>query len=100
MATIGVYNNIIISLITKIRINEFVRRPVYFINIIIILSGIYKIIPINEYYGKTLYLFINRNLLFESNYLNYLNIYVYVINSTITQILVKNNTENEVQLKK
>ena len=96
MAIIRIYNNIIISLITKIRANEFIQRSVYFINIIIILSEIYKIIPISGYYGKILYLFINRDLLFKPNYLDYLNIYVYVVDSTITQIFVKNNTKNEV----
>ena len=84
VATIRIYNNIIIFLITKIRINEFVRRPVYSTDIIIILFGIYKIIPINEYYGKILYLFIDRDLLFELNYLDYFNIYVHVIDLTIT----------------
>ena len=100
MAIIRIYNNIIIFLITKIRANEFVRRPIYFINIIIILPGIYKTISIGGYYGKILYLFINRDLLFELNYLDHFNIYIYVVDSTITQIFVKNNTENEVQLKK
>ena len=96
MAIIGVYNNIIIFLITKIRANEFVRRLIYFINTVIILSEIYKIIFINEYYGRILYLFINRDLLFEPNCLDYLNIYAHVIDSIITQIFVKNNIENEV----
>ena len=96
MAIIRVYNNIIISLIIKTRANKFVRRPVYFINTIITLPEIYKIISINNYYGKSLYLPIDRDLLFELNYLNYFNIYVYVIDSTITQIFVKNNTKNEI----
>ena len=100
VAIIGIYNNIIIFLIIKTRVNEFVRRLIYFINTVIILSEIYKIISISGYYGRILYLFINRDLLFEPNCLNHLNIYVYVIDSTITQIFVKNNTENEIQLKK
>ena len=100
MATIGVYNNIIISLIIKTRANEFVRRPVYFINTVIVLFGIYKIISIGGYYEKILYLSTDKDLLFELNYLDHLNIYVYVVDSTITQILVKNNIENEIQLKK
>ena len=74
MATIRIYNNIIIFLIIKIRINEFVRRSIYFINTIFILPEIYKIIFISGYYGKALYLFINKNLLFKLNYLDYLNI--------------------------
>ena len=96
MAIIRIYNYIIIFLITKIRVNEFVRRLIYFINTIIILFKIYKIIFINEYYERILYLFIDRDLLFESNYLDYFNIYIYIIDLTITQILVKNNIENEI----
>ena len=100
VAIIGIYNNIIIFLIIKIRVNEFVRRLIYIINTVVILPGIYKIIFISGYYGRILYLSINRNLLFEPNYLDYFNIYAHVIDSTITQIFVKNNIENEVQLKK
>ena len=96
MATIRVYNNIIIFLIIKTRINKFVRRSVYFINTVIILFGIYKAIPIDGYYGKSLYLSINRDLLFEPNYLDHFNIYAHVIDSIITQIFVKNNTKNEI----
>ena len=96
VTTIKIYNNIIIFLIIKTRANEFVRRPVYFINTVIILFGIYKIIFIGGYYGKILYLFINRDLLFEPNCLDHFNIYAHVIDSTITQIFVKNNIKNEI----
>ena len=96
MATIRIYNYIIIFLIIKTRANKFVRRPVYFINTVVILPEIYKIISINDYYEKFLYLSTDKNLLFKLNYLNHFNIYAHVINSTITQVLVKNNTENEI----
>ena len=96
MVIIGVYNNIIIFLIIKIRINEFVRRLIYSTDTVIILLEIYKTISINEYYGKTLYLFTDKDLLFELNYLDYFNIYAHVIDSTITQIFVKNNIKNEI----
>ena len=99
VAIIKIYNNIIISLIIKTRVNEFVRRSVYFINTVIILFGIYKTISIGGYYGRILYLFTDKNLLFKLNCLNHLNIYAHVIDSTITQIFVKNNIENEIQLK-
>ena len=96
MAIIRIYNNIIIFLITKTRINEFVRRLIYSTDTIIILLEIYKTISINGYYGRVLYLSINKDLLFELNYLDHLNIYVYVIDSIITQVFVKNNIKNEI----
>ena len=98
--TFRIYDNIIIFLVTKSRSNEFVRRSIYLTITIIIFIKIYRIIFIDKRDEKILNLSINRNLFFEPNTLNYLDIYIYIVDIIIIQIFIKNDTKNKIKLNK
>ena len=58
-AIFEIYNNIVVLLKIKYKINEFIRRVIYLAQTIIIPPEIYIIISIREYYGKKLILLID-----------------------------------------
>ena len=64
-AIFEIYNNIIVLLKIKYKINEFTRRVIYSVQTIIIPSGIYITIFIEEYYDKKLILLIDKDFFFK-----------------------------------
>ena len=89
------YKNIVILITVINKINEFIRRIIFFIKIIVVLAGIYAAIFI-ENIKNYLNLFKNKDLFFELVSLNDLNVYAYIINSNISKIYIKNNTNRDI----
>ena len=89
------YKNIVILITVTSKVNEFIRRIIFFIKTVVVLVNIYAVIFIEDV-KNNLNLFKNKNLFFELVSLDDLNVYAYIINSNISEIYIKNNTNRDI----
>ena len=77
------------------KVNEFIRRIIFFIKTVVVLAGIYAVIFIKNI-KNNLNLSKDRDLFFEPVNLDDLDVYAYIIDLNISEIYIKNNINRDI----